>query len=422
MMSLKSNIRRSSRSGLTLIELLVVVFIIVLFVALAAPLMRPNTNDTKLREAARQLNGYFAEAKAIAAQRAKNVALVFDRSATEGAQNPNIVTRLYLAESPPAYSGDTLSAKVSVWSETGQQPFPPELTNPINGVAPRVLVLDFTANNPMVDVISESYFSSTVTAIPFTIRLGNPGAPTTSGPWYPGLAIKGASRGIPGGRPIQYFILAQYNQPWHKLAPPAPPSPYPTPPHASSAVFQVNFPPQNSSSSNLELPTGTCVDLNFSGYQYYDYTVYPPATEPAPQAEPTNPPASFQTPLTETSPLYIVFGPGGDVQYVLGPGPGGINYQPTRMNFLVGTTDRAIDSVGDASYRTSNLNDRAGQWVTVTARTGFVSTADNAGFDSDPPDPPDPTMAALATPEPYRGTAIGRARAMAAGLNTKGGR
>lgn len=412
-MSLRSSIRRrtNARSGLTLIELLVVVFIIVLFVALAAPLLRPRTNDTKLREAARQLNGYFAEARAIAAQRAKNVALVLDRSATEGAGSSNIVTRLYLAESPPAYSGDMLDARVTVWSEPVQQPFPADLANPINGVPPRVLVLDFTANNPMVDVISDSYFSATVSAIPFTIRLGNPGAPTTSGPWYPGIAIRGAPAGIPGGRPIQYFILAQYNQPWHKLAPPVPPSPYPPPPHGNSAPFQVNFPPQNSSSSNLELPTGTCVDLNFSGYQYYDYD---PAM-PMGQAEPVA--ASFFS--NSTSPLYIVFGPGGDVQYVLGAG--GINYQPTRMNFLIGTTDRAIDSDGDTSYRTSNLNDRACQWVTVTARTGFVSTADNAGFDSDPPNPSNMAPLTPADAE-YRGTAIGRARAMAAGLNTKGGR
>src|SRR5688572_30820088 len=94
---------RSGRSGLTLIELLIVCFIIVLFVAVAVPLLRPNTAETRLREEARQLNAYFAEAKAYAAQRGVPVAVVFDRSSadSEGAGDPNVVTRLYLAQSPP---------------------------------------------------------------------------------------------------------------------------------------------------------------------------------------------------------------------------------------------------------------------------------------------------------------------------------
>jgi hypothetical protein len=92
------------------------------------------------------------------------------------------------------------------------------------------------------------------------------------------------------------------------------------------------------------------------------------------------------------------------------------------MNFLVGTTDRAIVFVGsnDATLRQGNLNDRIAQWVTVNARTGFISTADNAGFDPDPPTAT--TMPVPVGDGRYRGTAIGRARAMAASLNTKGGR
>lgn len=412
------------RRGMTLIELLIVCFIIVLFVAVAAPLLRPNTNDRKAREAARQLNAYFAQAKAYAAQRSRNVALVFDRSAVEGARDPNIVTRLYLAESPPTYAGDTLGATVGVWVEPGQPAIPGLTPFPTNGQPAILLTLDFGAGNPMADVITRSYFPDPPPAggrLPFTIRLGNPLSPSTSGPWYRGLAIispTGSATGI-SGRPIQYFIVAQYNQPWYKLAasgtvpqvpsPPVPPGPQ------NSAVFQMNFPPQNSSASNLELPTGTCVDLHFSGYQFYDYD---PAVAAA-QVQPAN--ASFF--VLEggvPTPLYIVFTPGGAVDYVLGDN-NGLNYQPTRMSFLVGTTDRAIEVEGsdDSTLRLSNLNDRTCQWVTVNAHTGYVSTADNAGFD---PEPPEPTTMGAVPAAAYRGTAIGRARAMAASLNTKGGR
>lgn len=438
-MSSRSQQFRQARSGLTLIELLIVCFIIVLFVAVAAPLLRPNTNETKLREAARQLNAYFAEAKSYAAQRAKNVALVLDRSATEGARDSNIVTRLYLAESPPTYSGDTLSATIAVWSHPysvpgtpRQQPFVNGLTPPyVNNSPPHLLVMDFLPGNPMADVIAKSYWPNPQPndRIPFTIRLGNPGSPTVSGPWYQGLAIYQPTAplmGIPG-REVQYYIVAQYNQPWYLAPaypysippmydapppnPPEVPSPYPPPPYPNSAIFQMNFPPQNSSASNLELPTGTCVDLLFSGYQYYDYTPGIPEA----QAEPTT--SSFLS--SSNTPLYIVFGPGGDVQYVLGDNSG-INYQPTRISLLVGTTDRAIDSSTDGSFRTSNLNDRTAQWVSVNARTGYVSTADNAGFDTVPPEA---TTMTVAPGDPaYKGTAIGRARAMAASLNTKGGR
>jgi hypothetical protein len=186
-------------------------------------------------------------------------------------------------------------------------------------------VLDFAPGNPMVDVITLSYWPNPAPGdkVPFTIRLGNPGSPSTAGPWYQGIAIyqpSVAPTGIPGGRNVQYFIVAQYNQPWYKLAntpgavPTLPPG-MQTPPRAP---FQMNFPPQNSSASNLELPTGTCVDLHFSGYQFYDYDPTVTAAQAMPAA------ASFYAPEgSSTPPLYIVFGPSGDVQYVLSGG--GIN-------------------------------------------------------------------------------------------------
>jgi type II secretory pathway pseudopilin PulG len=438
--------RKIARSGLTLVELLIVCGIIVLFVAIAAPLMQPNTADRKTREAARQLNAYFAEAKSFAAQRGRAVALVFDRlgSANEGARDPNIITRLYLAEAPPHYSGDDLSSVVfandgipdpmngfpnghpgpiarnprpnpdqGLYNVTQIQP-PPWYTpyaSPVPLAQPGLVEQfppeEFDRNgNPqwanwyalnfssaaMLNVIMASYLQGNPPAryAPFRIQFNGKGG------YYEGYVDYDSGNNV-----YHYFCWAPYGK-----APPL-----------QSAPYRIEFPPVPSLDSQLEMPSGTVVDLQFSGFQYCD-TMLPADVGPI---EPAG--SAFFS--NGRQPLMIVFGPGGDVQQVFASGT--VIFQPTRMHFLVGTADRAIDSATDANMpplgtgtgRTTNLNDRACQWVSVNARTGYIATSDNAGFDTFPPN--NSTMGGVPAAQ-YRGTAIGRARAMAAALNTKGGR
>ncbi|HVT28182.1 MAG TPA: prepilin-type N-terminal cleavage/methylation domain-containing protein, partial [Lacipirellulaceae bacterium] len=68
---------RTLDRGLTLIELLAVIVILTTLVAAAIPLMSPNNDDRRLREAARGLNTFItgAQTRAIALNRPFGVAL-----------------------------------------------------------------------------------------------------------------------------------------------------------------------------------------------------------------------------------------------------------------------------------------------------------------------------------------------------------
>lgn len=394
--------------GMTLVELLIVCFIIVLFVAVAAPLLRPNTADTKVREAARQLNAFFAEAKAVAAQRQKFVAVVFDRrtAALEGARDPNIVTRLYLAESPPTYAGDTLGAVAAIWHEPGQPAIPGFTPYPTNGAQPRLLTLDFgPMSNPMMDVITNSYFSNPPVAgesMPFTIRFAKPLKPDpllprpqpldVSGPTYPGIAIcNGPVAGIQG-RSVQYFAIAQYNQPLYKEPLDPTPNPYPGTTIPTSAAFQVTFPPQPST-SRIDLPTGSCVDLQFSGIGVDT--------------------AFFDPTRANSSQLSVIFSPNGEIWKI--QTAGALEAPMGRLHFLVGQSKLAIDTIDGTPNRVlagSNLGDTINYWISISGRTGLVQTASNASVNT-----------ALTPADPnYWPVVIEGARKEALSFSTVGGR
>ena len=405
---------RSRRPGLTLVELLIVCLIIVLFIAVAAPLLRPNTADTKVREAARQLNAYFAEAKAYAAQRGRAVALVFDRSAAAGeaARSPNIITRLYLAEAPPHYSGDDLNSRVIAfpiardpitpapmmpppyvtnlepppWYDyriNGNKPAlppPPGPTTKVPGSSPQLFeifppqingaksdwyALAFPNNSAtMLNVIMASYIprqtpQPSYRYAPFRIRFGGKGS------YFDGyVKYSGPEPPVATGT-FEYICWAPLGK-----SPPRGPT-----------QFQIEFPPVPANDSVLEMPTGTVVDLQFSGLGINT--------------------ADFAG--TDTLPLMIVFSPGGDVERIYANGT--FTNQVTRMHFLVGTLDRAVDAPNlPTDLSLSNLADPINQWVSVHARTGHVATADNI------------------TPTDFTNNPIAQARAFALTLDTKGGR
>jgi type II secretory pathway pseudopilin PulG len=384
------------QSGLTLIELLIVAFIIVLFVAIAVPLLRPASGDRKMREAARQLNSFFAEAKAHAAARGRLVAVYFDRSAAadEQARNTNIVTRLYLAQSPPIYEGDTLGDTVGAtliprdgnmqpavtlmqpppWYSSNPPPnpnVPPSSgtseTNPpeINGEKARWYRLTFPGGSPMRNVIISGYLSQTVTPsyAPFRIRFNR------KGPYFDGYVRYN------GAVPIDPSV-SMANFDWIAWAPKGK-----ILPENQNVPFEIEFFPQITGDSVLELPTGTVVDLQFSG-------LGPQGTE-------------FQLQPTDATPLMVVFSPGGEVEWLMNAGT--MTNDVRRMHFLIGTLERAVDQTGLAD---SNLADPACQWVSVHGRSGHVTTADNL------------TPGDLSS----FGAAVLEAREFAHTLNTKGGR
>jgi len=100
----------SRRQAFTLVELLIVMAIAVLLTASAIHLARPSFQDRKVREASRQLNAMFANAKAQAAERNRPFGVWLQR--TPG--NLNQCLDVYLAEVPPPYTGDMLNATATV--------------------------------------------------------------------------------------------------------------------------------------------------------------------------------------------------------------------------------------------------------------------------------------------------------------------
>ena len=84
-----------------------VIVIMVMVVSVALPLVNYNFGEKKLRESARALNAYFALAKSLAAERNRQVGVMFERTA--GSLNQCIT--MYLVEVPQPYSGDLCDAR-----------------------------------------------------------------------------------------------------------------------------------------------------------------------------------------------------------------------------------------------------------------------------------------------------------------------
>jgi type II secretory pathway pseudopilin PulG len=409
---------------MTLVELLIVCFILVLFIAMAAPLLRPATADRKIREAARTINAYVAEAKAYAAQRGRPVGLAFDRAQAvdEGARDPNLVTRLYLAESPPIYAGDILGAAVFArllsrdddgnamnnpdvvhlqqppWYDYVNEPplppppgplpnvppssveelFPPQ-TNILNPGAPppyighksRWYQLGFGTNDSlMMYVISASYMQRQgYRFAPFRIRFNGRDGFYDGYVQYLGTADPPVFDVANGASEWRFICWA----PFSKAGPPV------------AANYQVEFPPMITGDSVVELPTGSVADLQFSGYGQGGSDFY----------------------TGGNTPLVVVFDPGGGVDRVFNNGS--FTNRVAKLHFLVGAMERAIQSSrppNTPDLPTSTLADPASQWVTIHASSGHVTTADNL------------TPTNFTAPN----IAIAQARGFATGLTTTGGR
>lgn len=102
--------RPAVRRGLTLVELLVVITIVVMLAAALSPMIGAAMRDREIRESARMVNTFFAaaQAQAVAENRVVGVWL------QPAANDPTACHTLYMAEEPPAYSGDVLGARAGI--------------------------------------------------------------------------------------------------------------------------------------------------------------------------------------------------------------------------------------------------------------------------------------------------------------------
>jgi prepilin-type N-terminal cleavage/methylation domain-containing protein len=107
------NSELATRRGLTLIELLVTIVIMVTVLAGVIPLMSPNNNARKIREASRQLSSMLAQAQAQAARDGRPAGVAFREFGTTGGFSGMALEAFMIAE-PPPFAGFSRDSRVVV--------------------------------------------------------------------------------------------------------------------------------------------------------------------------------------------------------------------------------------------------------------------------------------------------------------------
>lgn len=105
------------RRGLTLIELLVTIVIMVTVLAGVLPLVSPNNNSRKIREASRQLNTLLSQAQAQAARDGRPVGVAFRETGTSSPFS-GMALEAYTIAAPPSFSGFSEHSRIAV-TDTG---------------------------------------------------------------------------------------------------------------------------------------------------------------------------------------------------------------------------------------------------------------------------------------------------------------
>jgi prepilin-type N-terminal cleavage/methylation domain-containing protein len=323
--------KRTVRRGLTLVELLVVIGVIVILMAIAIPAMRFGMEDRQVREASRAINAYLVAAQSRAAEKNRPVGVWFERR--DG--SPGESFRMFVAEVPPPYIGDTSDARAAI------QP-----------------------NNQSSFLASFTDGQSSL--LPYLVSVGDVIRFDHKGPYYPITAING------GVLTCGMFAPADPR----RLVPPAVlslPTPRPVP-------FKLLRKAQKTSIASLELPKTTSIDLNVSGLGLNSGTwiqrggVVSFAPVPPPPAGPMPP---------DSNPIVIMFSPSGRIDHLSVRGQ--IVVPTDTVHLLIGRedlvgepntpnlgSDQVLDEATDAL---TNL------WISIGAQTGSITTAEIAATD-----------------------------------------
>ncbi|HEY5311886.1 MAG TPA: hypothetical protein VIK18_05180 [Pirellulales bacterium] len=172
--------------------------------------------------------------------------------------------------------------------------------------------------------------------------------------------------------------------------------------HGKPVPYQIFRQPIRSAAGSMQLPDTVVIDLNFSGDDQKNY--YPRLGPPSTLSNvsyPTNAPDPYQgSPaylqlglITDTTPIIIMFSPGGAVEqvytrYLQAPTTtaGGQwqwiwrgDRQLSTINFLVGSRDNVpvVDTTSNwATQLNYNWTQPTNIWVAIQPRTGLVTSAE----------------------------------------------
>ncbi|MGI8977780.1 MAG: pilus assembly FimT family protein [Pirellulaceae bacterium] len=321
------------RSGFTLMEMLIVIAIMLLLVIATLPRIKYALDESKVRESSRQLNSYFAMAKARAASTGRPCGLWF---VTEKLGDPNATpgvfqsTQLYLAEIPPPYSGDVLESRIVISNIAATQ-----VASSSNG--PPWLLNFFPAAGSLTTLVAPGEF--------FLIRFDH------KGPIFNGRRGD-TSLPSPLNDLTRFFIVGG-----------------PTLPPTANGLYDPALNPyagyqyeivRNAQriGAPLALPRGTTVDLTYSGFG--------------------NGGTEFYSSLNQVMVLFTPTGRVGNASYSYYDTVSG-SYLPVSteatggLHFLVGRPEKVGLPLAE-----SNLVDNKALWVSVGRLTGSVTTTENA--------------------------------------------
>ncbi|MCO6456734.1 MAG: type II secretion system protein [Pirellulaceae bacterium] len=421
-----SSARHRRRRGLTLVELLMVVFILVILVAVTLPIVRPALQGRKIREAARQVNVYFATAQAMASEKGRPVGVWIERSTLgdvdgDGLPDAAAGIELFLAEIAPPYTGDLIGATgVPYDAAVAVDMIPPvdinnsttdgivehllldssslfllTLVRPgdlirFNNRGPLFVIQDANGDgvaiNDWTDPMLRPMWVPTLTpeithSIEFRVGIN----------WQPGLDARWgvansdddgdgttdnlSERGWSGSD--DYFVTDP-----------------PVPPAGTRVSFEIFRGPTKTGAPPLSLPPGTAIDLHHSGIGAIGQQFR--ADNAGAAVSPLN------GPVLDDQPVIIMFHPTGEIRSVhYGVVPrnasgeaAGVSrlaqFLPAgAIHLLIGETDKFQQAeppdpsnVAEVAFFTNNNVDRNlastdGLWISVNQRTGNITSSPN---------------------------------------------
>ena len=315
------------RCGMTLTELLVVIMIMSLLLGISLPMMRTAVQDRALREASRQLNTYVQLARARAAERGRPVGLWLETERLPEGLPPDTLfsQQLFLAETPPPYSGDMVGATMKIFENSDAGIPSPYVARTVN---------------PSMHAAS--------TMLPNLVRAGDRIKFDFKGPAYRIDQVFPADATVAGPRSI-YFSFESH-QPEPRIFDP-------DNPNVGLLQYQVFRSPQRSAGAPMAFSGDAVIDLSVSGIGLHGLELG--------QA---------------MSPIVIMFSPTGSIDHIYGDNLPTI--PPGTVHLLVGSL-RDMMEPGEMSgvfgedYN-RNLEETANMWVSIGHQSGSVVTAQNA--------------------------------------------
>jgi type II secretory pathway pseudopilin PulG len=367
----KSEIRNQKsemrpRSALTLVELLVVIVILLILTTVALPLLAPDTEGRRLREAGRMVSAYVAGTRNRAIETGRPAGVQFERMAN----NLNACMVLHTVEVPPPYSGESLNSRCKVyWYGSPAKLY--AHCDPLN-------TSDF--NNTLVrvgDLIKFNYQNR-------SYRITGPATSATD-PTVSGEIIElDTSAGTPLPWPLSTATSNDASDINMNMAMP----------------YQIIRQPVKSAIPALQLPEGAVVDLCMSGEgmdKALQWEIDPTTAMP--------PMMIFESAGTVGSLFH--FYNRGDVSPPTYRAPNAPVHFLVGRNEGVGPEDSAFPDPEKSPW---NIRDPRNLWVSVGSRTGLISTAENAVV------PTSPSIASTDMPP------VVQARSIAMQMQSTGGR